>query len=240
MKIIIGGRGKMGQLLKSMAEAQGIEVLALVDAMHLEEMAGLEEADMVVDFSHADNLTWILPYCLDHACPLVYGTTGLSEADIANLKGLSKEVPVFYSANYSYGVAVLARLVKEAAALLKGSFDMELVEIHHRQKQDAPSGTAKMLLSMMDPSGTAPFTFGREGNIGPRPEGEIGVHSLRGGTEAGEHMVQFFGDDETITIAHRALDRKIFASGALRAARFLLGKKAGMYTMEDLLAANEE
>ena len=213
MKIIVGGNGKMGSLIR--------------------QTAGLEKADMIIDFSHRDNLDWIIDYVEKNHCALVYGTTGLDEAQKARLTKLSENYPVFYSANYSYGVAVFEEILRVAVPLLKDRYDMELVETHHNQKQDAPSGTAKALLEIMNPEGEFKEVYGRQGMVGARQK-EIGVHALRGGTEAGEHTVHFFGDNESITLTHHATNRQIFVNGALQAAQWLEGKPAGMYNMKDL------
>ena len=234
MKILIGGIGKMGSLIKTTAEKQGHEVIAMMDVFHLPELENKEAADVLIDFSHRDNLSWISEYVKTNKCALVYGTTGLTEDDLAELNQLAEIAPVFYSSNFSYGVAVLNAIVAAAVPMLKDSFDMELVETHHNEKKDAPSGTAKTLLSIMNASGEFSLVYGREGNVGARGK-EIGVHSLRGGTEAGEHSVKFFGDNETITITHYAQNRQIFVNGALRAAEFVVKQSAGMYGMKDLI-----
>lgn len=233
MKILIGGKGRMGSLIASTAEAAGHTVLGMADAFDKSALEG-EAADVVIDFSHRDNLSWIKDYVLEHRCALVYGTTGVTEEDKAVLNDLSKSVPVFYSSNFSYGVAVMRKLVATAVPLLKDTFDMELTETHHNQKKDAPSGTAKALLEIMNPDGEFKEVYGREGITGARGK-EIGVHALRGGTEAGEHTVFFFGDNERITVSHHAANRQIFVNGAIRAAQYLEGKTSGMYNMDDLL-----
>ncbi len=234
MRVLIGGQGRMGSLIKETAEAKGHTVLANVDASNLSVLEGLEPADVVLDFSHRDNLDWILDYVEKTDCALVYGTTGLDEAQKQKLTDLSKQHRVFYSANFSYGVTVLTELLKMVTPLLEDSFDMELVETHHNQKADAPSGTAKALLEAMDPNDTYKKVYGREGLIGARQK-EIGVHALRGGTEAGEHTVHFFGDNESITITHHATNRQIFVNGAIRAAEFVVNQPVGMYNMKSLL-----
>ncbi len=239
MKILIGGKGKMGQLICRTAEEKGHQPLAMVDAMCLETLDGLEKADVLLDFSHRDNLAWISEYVRNHHVPLVYGTTGVNEDDLALLHDLSNEVPVFYATNFSYGVAVLQEILKQAVPLLKDSFDMELVETHHNQKKDAPSGTAKTILSILNPDGEFQEVYGRSGITGARTK-EIGVHSLRGGSEAGEHSVHFFGASESITITHHAADRLIFVNGALRAAEYVVDQKPGMYGMQDLIFSKEE
>ncbi len=234
MRVIIGGRGKMGQLLAAEAERAGFEVMGMFDAFNLDSLKTMEPADMIIDFSHRDNLAWILDYVNEHNCSLVYGTTGLNEGQKASLQKLSEDHPVFFSANYSYGVAVLQEIIRTAAPLLKDSFDIELTETHHNQKQDAPSGTAKALLEILNPDGEFNEVYGRSGMTGARQK-EIGIHALRGGTEAGEHTVYFFGNSERISITHHADSRMIFVSGAIKAAQFLQDRPAGMYTMRDLV-----
>lgn len=233
MKILIGGNGKMGALIRQTAQQQGHEVLANVDATCLDQLEGLETADLIIDFSHRDNLNWILDYVDKNNCALVYGTTGLDETQKEQLFACAKKHPVFYSANYSYGVAAFQEILRVAVPLLKEKYDMELVECHHNQKQDAPSGTAKALLEIMNPNGEFKEVYGREGMVGARQK-EIGVHALRGGTEAGEHVVHFFGDNESITLEHHATNRQIFVNGALQAANWLIDKGPGLYNMKDL------
>lgn len=233
MKIIVGGQGKMGSLIQQTAEVQGHTVLACVDATCLDELKGLEPADMIIDFSHRDNLNWIVDYVNANHCGLVYGTTGLDDTQKEQLNTLSKTHPVFYSSNYSYGIAVFREVLRTAVPMLKDTFDMELTETHHNQKQDAPSGTAKSILEIMNPKGEFEEVYGRQGMCGARGK-EIGVHALRGGTEAGEHRVYFFGDNESITITHHATNRQIFVNGALKAAAWLKDQPAGMYDMKSL------
>ena len=234
MKILVGGTGRMGSLIAQTAKAQGYEVIGMMDAFHLDELPQMGKADVVVDFSHRDNLSWICEYVTRNNCALVYGTTGLDDSMKEKLNVLSKTHPVFFAANFSYGVAVLQELIRVATPLLRDAYDIELVETHHNKKADAPSGTAKALLDILNENGSFKEVYGREGMTGARGK-EIGVHSLRGGTEAGEHSVHFFGNHESITITHHADDRQIFVDGALRAATFIVDQKAGMYNMKDLL-----
>ncbi len=233
MKVLIGGKGRMGSLIEQTALSQGKEVIGCVDATDLSLLDTADVADVIIDFSHRDNLDWIIDYVEKNNCALVYGTTGLDDEMKERLFELSKKHPVFYSANYSYGVAVFQEILRVAAPMLKDSFDIELVETHHNQKADAPSGTAKQLLETIDPDNEYKRVYGREGMIGKRGK-EIGVHALRGGTEAGEHSVHFFGDNESITITHHATNRQIFVNGALKAADFLVDQAPGMYDMKSL------
>lgn len=234
MKVLVAGKGKMGTLIAQTAEAAGHQVLGMVDALDLSPLQEWEAADVVLDFSHRDNLDWVLKYVEDNDCALVYGTTGLDEAQKEQLMECSKTHPVFYSANYSYGVAVLQETLKKMVPMLKEAYDMELVETHHNQKADAPSGTAKAILDILNADQSFKEVYGRHGMVGARGK-EIGVHALRGGTEAGEHTVHFFGDNESITITHHATNRQIFVNGAIQAAEFVVDKKPGCYEMRDLL-----
>ena len=143
-------------------------------------------------------------------------------------------IPIFYSANFSYGIAVFEQILKKFAPLLKSDFDMEVVEAHHNQKQDAPSGTAKMLVQALDPENEYTKVYGREGFTGKRQH-EIGIHALRGGSVAGTHTVYFFGDNETLEMKHSANSRQIFVNGALKATNFIKDKKPGLYSMEDMM-----
>ena len=152
------------------------------------------------------------------------------------LRALGEVTRVVNSANYSLGVAVLRRMCAEAARAL-GDWDAEIVETHHNQKADAPSGTAKLLLEAIDPAGEAPVAYGREGMVGARPAGEVGMHSLRGGTVAGTHEVHFFGPDEEVCLTHRATSRQIFVNGALAAAQKLVAREPGFYTFDQVMFA---
>lgn len=239
MRIIIGGRGRMGVLLAATAEKAGHEVIGMYDLFNKDELADCEPADMVIDFSHRDNLDWIIDYVNVNNCALVYGTTGLDTAQKEKLNALAENHPVFFSANFSYGVAVLMELVRMATPLLKDSFDIELTETHHNQKADAPSGTAKAILEILNSTKEFEEVYGRSGMCGARKK-EIGIHALRGGTEAGEHTVHFFGTNESITITHHADNRQIFVNGAVRAAEYLITKGPGLYGMQDLLFGKKE
>lgn len=231
LKIAIVGTGKMGTLLKETAQNQGMEVVQCFEK-------GIDDhcidVDVVIDFSHPDNLERVLNFVQTKKCALVYGTTGLSDEQVNQLKNVTNEIPLFYSANFSYGIAVFEQILKRFAPLLKNDFDMEVQETHHNQKQDAPSGTAKMLVDALDPENEYTKVYGRSGFTGKRQH-EIGIHSLRGGTVAGEHTVYFFGDNETLEIKHSANSRQIFVNGALKAAKFVVNQKAGLYSMEDMM-----
>ena len=236
MNIILCGYGRMGLMIEQLALAS--DDMNIIGVVH----PGLYEspldvpgtADVIIDFSYPGNLMGILERAERDNCAVVIGTTGFSEAEIDQIREASKRLRVMYSSNYSLGVAVLRRAVSMVAGALKDSFDIEIVETHHNQKVDAPSGTAKMLLKAVDPDDSFDHVYGREGVPGARGH-EIGIHALRGGTVAGEHSVFFFGTDETLELKHTATSRRIFAAGALRAARCVLGKGPGLYNMDDVL-----
>lgn len=232
MKVAIIGKGRMGSLLTMTSEAHGHEVVGNYDIFNKEELN--QAVDVVIDFSHRDNLGWVCEYCKDNHAALVMGTTGLQDEHMNTLQELSQTNAVFFSYNYSYGVAVLRKALEMLTPMLEEEFDMEMVEKHHNQKADAPSGTALMLLKAMDPKNQYKHVYGREGMTGKRGK-EIGISALRGGTVAGEHTVYYFGQDETITISHNATSRQIFVNGAVKAAEFVSNQPAGFYTMDDLI-----
>ena len=233
MRIVVIGRGKMGNLIKTTAEAAGHEIVGLYDIENKDEVLG-EPCDVIMDFSHRDNLQWVSDYAKDKGAAIVYGTTGLTDEHKALLAETAKSVPVFFASNFSLGVAVLKKAVETVAPALKDTFDIEVIEIHHNQKADAPSGTAKTLVEAIDPDNEFEKVYGREGMTGKRKK-EIGVHAIRGGSVAGEHQVLFLGKDEEVIFKHKAISRQIFVNGALKAAEFTVGKEPGMYGMEDLL-----
>jgi len=195
-------------------------------------------ADVVVDFSNPAAFEALLTYCLETKTPLVLCTTGLSKEQLAQVDEATKTIAVFRSANMSIGISLLADLARRAAAVYGEYADVEIIEQHHNQKLDAPSGTALMLYDALAealPYETEPV-YDRHERREKRPAHEIGISSIRGGTIVGEHEILFCGTDEVITLKHSALSREAFAVGALRAAKFLAGKKPGLYNMQDLLA----
>lgn len=191
-----------------------------------------EEADVAIDFSRPEGLHALLSYALEKRLPLVLASTGYNEQDLSAIGQAARTIPIFRSANLSLGVYVLSALARQAAALLP-EFDIEIVEKHHNQKLDAPSGTALMLYDAVKNAASAPV-YGRHTRTEKRQENEIGIHAVRGGTVAGIHEVGFYGPGECVTLTHQAQDRSIFALGALRAARFIVGQQPGEYGMEDL------
>ncbi len=246
--LLIGACGRMGRAVAETAPAQGHTIVCGVDftpsppPMSYPIYANLsdttEKADVVIDFSSPRGLEERLGICEAHGLPVVLGVTGCSQADDAVICRYGTRMTIFRSENLSLGVNLLRMLVKRAAKILGDGFDAEIVERHHGQKADAPSGTALMLARSVAEGfgGEKYFVCGREGITGARKRNEIGIHSVRGGTIVGDHEVMFAGEDEILTLSHSAQSRKIFALGALRAAEWLLGKPHGVYNMDDLLS----
>lgn len=244
IRIAILGGGAMGKVLSQMTEEKyGYTLVGVVEPLNGETLEALDAAvekdadgkaiDVVIDFSHPANLDMLCDYCAAHDCAAVIATTGLEAGHLAKIDELSKKVPVVFSANYSLGVNVMKRVISEITPILEDTFDIEIVEMHHNKKLDSPSGTAKMLLAAADGEGKYNHVFGREGM---RKRGhEIGIHTLRGGTVAGEHTVIYAGEDEILEVKHKAGSKKIFAAGALKAAAFASAANIGYYTMEDIL-----
>lgn len=236
MRIVLIGRGKMGTLIRETAAAAGDEIEAAFGRDDLDQLGKLgKAADVVMDFSRPAALPEIAAYVRRTGTPLLSGTTGYTEAERERLFALGSAVPVLWSANYSLGVAVLARALRVIAPVLGQDFDIEITETHHNQKADAPSGTAKLLLEAMDPQHRLRPVYGREGSVGRREKNEVGIHALRGGTVAGTHTVHFFGPDEELELTHRAASRRIFVNGALHMAHLLPGRPNGVYDLQKIL-----
>ncbi|MBR6028572.1 MAG: 4-hydroxy-tetrahydrodipicolinate reductase [Clostridia bacterium] len=238
----------MGRAVAEAALSQGLTVAAGVDVATAAlpfplypDFASLPAPGpdtVVVDFSHPGTLEGLLTWARAHRVPAVLATTGYSEAQKALIAESAKELPLFASGNFSLGIALLRRLAREAAQVLGEDFDVEIVEAHHRRKVDAPSGTALMLYDAV----SSAYSEGREAVYSradrrqPRPRNEIGIHSVRGGTVTGEHEVCFLGPQERLTLSHSAENRSLFATGALKAASFLLCRAPGLYDMDDLVS----
>ena len=247
MKVIIhGARGKNGQnLMKLCSEGfEGAELAMAVSRSLVLDMASgtcplltdyVGDADVVVDFSNHEATADVLAYCTARHLPAVIATTGHTEEEKTRIRQASRHIPVFLSYNMSVGVAVVAELVKQAAAAFPNA-DIEIIEKHHNQKLDVPSGTALILADRIkEVRPDAEYVIGRHENGRRRPE-EIGIHSLRLGSETGTHEVIITTGAETITIRHEAENRILFAEGALKAAAFIIGKPAGLYGMQDMMA----
>ena len=244
MQMIIGGAlGRMGRELALAAENAGISVACGVDVAYNGQPAafpmvtGYEKvtvpADVIVDFSRPDALPELLALARERGIPVVLCATGYTDVELEAIRRAGESIPVLRSANMSLGVNVLTELVSMAARTLKG-FDIEIVEKHHRMKADSPSGTALMLYEAASSSENE-AVFGRYGRTQKRTDSEIGIHAVRGGTVTGEHEVGFYGSGEEIILTHRAENRSLFAQGALKAAQFLSGKPAGLYSMRDVV-----
>ena len=194
-----------------------------------------QKIDVLVDFSSPTNLDNVLEFCLSNKIPAVLCATGYTEQQVEKVKAASKSIAIFRSGNMSLGVNVLIDLVKKAAAALYG-FDVEIIEKHHNNKVDAPSGTALMLADAVKDVDSDKFNvYGREGICGKRKEKEIGIHAVRGGNIVGEHDVIFAGNFETVTLSHQATDRSVFAEGAVKAVIYLADKDSGLYDMNDVI-----
>ena len=232
MRYILIGRGKMGRLLQETARAAGDQVEAAFGREDLDQLGRLGKvADVVIDFSRPEALPEICSYVRRTGTALLSGTTGYTSDQLRELQALGSAAPVLWSANFSLGVAVLARALRDVTGVLRPEFDIEVTEVHHNQKTDAPSGTAKLLVEAMDPRQELTPVYGRQGQTGRLNREEIGIHALRGGTVAGTHTVHFFGPDEELEFTHRAASRQIFVNGALRVARLLPGRANGIYDL---------
>ncbi|MCL2106039.1 MAG: 4-hydroxy-tetrahydrodipicolinate reductase [Oscillospiraceae bacterium] len=198
-----------------------------------------ERPDVIIDCSVPQALPGLLEYALRERVPCVLATTGYGEAEAQMLAGAEKRIPVFASGNMSLGINLLKELAKQAARVLGGSFDIEIVEKHHNQKIDAPSGTAYILAGAvnegLEAASPRDYQFNRQPLREKRGKNEIGMHAIRGGTITGEHTVLFAGFDEVIELSHIAYSKKIFAAGCVNAARYIHGRPAGRYGMEDLV-----
>ncbi len=241
MKIaIVGAAGRMGRMLTALAQADAaLEVVAKVDVAEGYDKAWPKGTEAVIDFSFHAAVPDFVRKAADEGLAYVLGTTGLSAEEQEAVNSAAEKIPVVQSGNYSLGVNLLVNLVKTAAKVLGAGYDVEVVEMHHKHKKDAPSGTALMLAKAAAEGAGAKFdevaVYGRKGIVGERPQGEIAVHALRGGSVVGDHTVMFAGEVERIELAHKAQNREAFAAGALRAAVWAKGRAPGIYTMREVL-----
>jgi 4-hydroxy-tetrahydrodipicolinate reductase len=234
--LLIGHNGQMGRVISATAESEpGIAIAARCE-LGDELSDKMRDVDVAIDFTHADATELICATALKKNMPLVIGTTGHSSEQRGKIEEAAKKLPLICSPNFSVGVNVLFWLTRKAAELLEEDFDLEIVEMHHRLKKDAPSGTAKRLTEiLMDVRKIDDVQHGRDGNLGERSDTEIGVHAVRAGDVVGDHTVIFAGAGERLELTHRASSRQTFAHGALRAARWIIGKPPGLYSMQDVL-----
>ena len=238
MKIaIVGAAGRMGKKLVELASSSGLEVVAKIDIAKGYDRDWPAETEGVVDFSYHAGVPAFVARAAAQGLPYVIGTTGLTADEQKVVDDAAKKIPVVQSGNYSLGVNLLLELVQKAATILGPDYDVEITEMHHRHKKDAPSGTALMLAkaAAAGRGATDDFVYGRHGDIGERPVGEIAIHALRGGSVVGDHTVMFAGDLERVELTHKAQDRAAFAAGALKALVWAKGRPAGIYTMRHVL-----
>lgn len=245
--IITGANGKMGNVLQNIiANRDNCEIVAGVDLntadngvfpIYASIAEVKENADAVIDFSNPVLLEDLLAYSKSTGTPLVIATTGYSDEQKKMIEDASKECPIFFTYNMSMGINLLANLAKKAVEILGSDFDIEIVEKHHNQKIDAPSGTALMLADAICEVTPEPmkYEYDRHAKREKRTKNEIGLHAIRGGTIVGEHDIIFAGRDEIITLSHSARSKEIFAVGAVNAAVYMCGKNAGMYDMKELI-----
>lgn len=237
--LLNGAKGRMGQAIIQVAPEESAVISGSVDQG--ENAATLiSNADVVIDFSSHHATLAIAQLCAQNKKPLVIGTTGHTAEEKDAITNAIKGLPVVWAGNYSVGVTLLNALVRQAARALSqaGRWDIEVTEMHHRHKKDAPSGTADTLLKILLEErklAADALKHGRSGLTGERPLNEIGVHALRGGDVVGDHTVLFAAEGERLELTHKAANREIFARGALRAAHWIKGKSAGLYSMEDVL-----
>ncbi|MBZ0137937.1 MAG: 4-hydroxy-tetrahydrodipicolinate reductase [Planctomycetes bacterium] len=256
LKIALNGAGgRMGHRIADLATNAGHEIVAPIDRKFIGEPYGdligdkrfsgkvvgeySGGADVLIDFSLPEGFRARLAECLAHNTPFVSGTTGLTDDDFRKLEEAAKTIPALWAPNMSVGVNLLFALARQAAATLPETYDIEIVEMHHRRKVDAPSGTALGLLrAVCAGNGRKPdevVRHGREGHTGERARKEVGMHTLRGGDVVGDHTVMFATEGERIELTHKASSRDTFANGAVRAGEWLAGKKPGLYRMHEVL-----
>lgn len=244
--ILCGANGKMGHVIQSVVNGRDdCKIVAGVDLntdssafpvySSFDEIK--ENADVIIDFSNPALLDSLLAYSKQNKVSVVIATTGYDDTQKAEIENAAKETAVFFTYNMSMGINLLATLAKKATAVLGKEFDIEIVEKHHNQKIDAPSGTALMLADAIceEIDDNMKYEYDRHSKREKRSKNEIGIHSVRGGTIVGEHEIIFAGRDEIITLSHSARSKEIFAVGAVNAAVFMSGKDSGMYSMKDLI-----
>ncbi|MCC8136274.1 MAG: 4-hydroxy-tetrahydrodipicolinate reductase [Ruminococcus sp.] len=246
--VICGANGKMGHTIYNcIKEREDCAVIGGID-LFTEQYADFpivaspkelaEKPDVIIDYSNPASLDGLLEYCLSTGTPVVFATTGYSDEQIQKIKGASQQIPVFFTFNMSLGINLLVQLAKKAASILGDQFDIEIVEKHHNQKIDAPSGTAIMLANAINETldNSKHYVYDRHSQRKKREKSEIGMHSIRGGTIVGEHDIIFAGHDEVITLSHSAASKSVFAEGSINAAVFLKDKKPGLYDMSELIS----
>ena len=237
--IIVGSKGRMGQtLLACAARESDLQVAGQID-LGDNLVAVLPDGDVVLDFSLPDATAGVASLCAQHRKPLVIGTTGHSPSAKSQVANHQSQIPLVWSSNYSTGVNTLFWLTRKAAEILGPGFDLEIVEMHHRLKKDAPSGTAMTLAEILAEVRQQQLEdvvrHGRQGLVGERTAAEIGIHAVRGGDVVGDHTVIFAANGERVELTHKASSRETLANGALRAARWVIGQPPGLYSMQHVL-----
>ena len=246
--LLIGCNGKMGGVITDIvSKRDDCKIVAGVDYYDAQNKPYpvyknleicKEKPDVIIDFSGTQELEKRLDYAIENNVPVIIGTTGFSQESKLKIEEASKKVGVFFTYNMSLGVNLLAELAKKAVNVLGSDFDIEIIEKHHNQKIDAPSGTALMLADAICEECDSPvkYEYDRHSKREKRTKNEIGIHAVRGGTIVGEHEIIFAGRDEIITLSHSARSKEIFAVGAVNAAVYMCGKSAGMYDMKQLIS----
>ena len=248
-KIILSGcTGHMGRTIRDcVAQRDHCEIVAGFGMgehdcpfpVYTDPMLCKEHGNVIIDFSHPTLLSPLLQFACKNKIPAVICTTGLSDEQVEHIHIASQTIPIFFSANMSLGINLMIELAKKAAKILSPAFDIEIIERHHNQKIDAPSGTALMLADAINETlgGTEHYVYDRHSVREKRDKNEIGIHSIRGGTIVGEHEVLFAGNNEMLSLTHTATSKAVFAEGAINAALFLTNREAGMYNMKDMIDA---
>jgi len=248
VRIFLNGcNGRMGKVITDIcSQEQGVSIVAGADAnaapssfpVYPSAVDCKEDFDVIIDFSHVLAFPSVIRLAQDKKKPLIMCTTGLTDDNKKTLSSLSEKTAVFYSANMSLGINILINLAQKAADILYPGFDVEIIEAHHNQKVDAPSGTALMIADAVNETldHQLEYVYDRHNVRQKRDPKELGLHSIRGGSIVGDHSIIFAGPEEVLTISHTAQTRNVFARGAVSAARFMCGKSAGMYSMKDLIS----
>ncbi len=243
--LINGINGRMGQeVLKAIQSSSDFNVSCGVDKLESFNSIPIysnfdsikEKVDIIIDFSIPEATINILEYAMENRIPIVIATTGFSQEQLNKISDYSKYIPIFRSGNMSYEINIMSDIVAKLAVLLKDS-DIEIVETHHKNKIDSPSGTALILADSINKAldNKMDYQYNRHSVRNKRPENEIGIHSIRGGTEVGKHTVLFLGENESFELTHTVTSRSIFANGSLKAAKFLINQENGLYSMKDLI-----
>jgi len=233
--LIYGIKGTMGKAIKELALKDSYWTNIYGIGRDMSIPINDISYDVIADFTHESSLDSVLNLALSKGTPTVIGTTGYSDEQLEKIVKASKRIPIFHANNMSLGMNIVFALVEEVASKLRDNVDIEVIEIHHNRKKDAPSGSAVTIIESIEKGlgEERKLQYGRMGEC-PREKGEIGIHAIRGGNVAGYHEVNFINELETIKITHEAYDRKVFAQGALEAAKFIINKEVGLYNMKDL------